>query len=199
MMGKKYVSDESYKKGQRLLKKIRIILLIVASILIVGGITLIVLGKTKRGSISAGDYEWVENYGNANAMIFAGIVMTIFSLVCFVYCIYVTVIMHKREIIAFNASATVPVAKEVISEVAPVVGDAIGEIVKGTRKGINDGKTEAQGKKDVVCPKCSYKNDKTDKFCGGCGEKLDQKKHCSCGTEIKFEDKFCSKCGTKAE
>lgn len=43
-----------------------------------------------------------------------------------------------REIDAFYAQQQIPVAKEEIEEMAPTVGNAVGEIAKGIKKGLKD-------------------------------------------------------------
>ncbi len=44
----------------------------------------------------------------------------------------------RREITAFTAQQVMPVAKEGIDEMAPTIGNAVGEIAKGIKKGLND-------------------------------------------------------------
>ena len=44
----------------------------------------------------------------------------------------------RREIAAFTTQQVMPVAKEGIDEMAPTVGNAVGEIAKGIKKGLND-------------------------------------------------------------
>lgn len=43
-----------------------------------------------------------------------------------------------RNVLAFKAQQIMPVAKESIEEMAPTVGNAAGEIVKGIKKGLNN-------------------------------------------------------------
>lgn len=43
-----------------------------------------------------------------------------------------------RSVLAFKAQQIMPVAKESIEEMAPTVGNAAGEIVKGIKKGLNN-------------------------------------------------------------
>ena len=44
----------------------------------------------------------------------------------------------SREITAFYAQQQIPVAKEIIDEMAPTVGNSVGEIAKGIKKGLKD-------------------------------------------------------------
>ena len=193
-MDGKYVSDETYKKGQKTIKKIRTILLIVGLLLLAGGVTLIVLGIVNTDSYGAPTFGFIA----------PGAFMVFFGVVGLIYTIILTLVGHQREIISYQASATMPVAGEIGEKVidfadrnSEKVGNTIGNVVGGVKKGWRDG---AATEKNVVCPKCQYKNDPTDKFCGGCGEKLEQKKHCTnCGAELKETDKFCAACGTKVE
>ena len=48
----------------------------------------------------------------------------------------------RREIAAFTAQQVMPVAKEGIDEMAPTIGNAVGEIAKGIKKGLNDADKE---------------------------------------------------------
>lgn len=48
------------------------------------------------------------------------------------------VFSKRREITAFTAQQVMPVAKEGIDEMAPTVGNAVGEIAKGIKKGLKD-------------------------------------------------------------
>lgn len=44
----------------------------------------------------------------------------------------------RRQVLAFSAQQVMPVGKEVIDEMAPTVGNAVGEIAKGIKKGLKD-------------------------------------------------------------
>lgn len=46
--------------------------------------------------------------------------------------------LKSREIAAFTTQQVMPVAKEGIDEMAPTIGNAVGEIAKGIKKGLND-------------------------------------------------------------
>lgn len=48
----------------------------------------------------------------------------------------------RREIAAFTTQQVMPVAKEGIDEMAPTIGNAVGEIAKGIKKGLNDADKE---------------------------------------------------------
>lgn len=197
-MEEKYVSDEAYKKGQKVIKKIRTALLIIGLILLVGGITFIVLGATSTDS---------DGFGPNFAFLAPGLFMTVFSFPMLLYSLFATIAAHQREILAYQASATLPVAGEVGGKVIDFadknsgkVGNALGNVFGGVVREVKKGWTGDKAEKTIVCPKCQYKNDPTDKFCGGCGEKLEQKRHCTnCGAELKAADNFCSACGTKVE
>lgn len=194
-MEEKLVSDEAYKKGQKLIKKIRMILLIVGLVLLVGGATLMIIGSTETNGYVSSEF------------VIPGSIMVFFAVVALLNALGMTFVAHQREILAYQASATLPVAGEVgekvidftdknSSKIGSTVGNVVGGVVREAKKGLNENKAA----KPVVCPKCQYKNDATDKFCGGCGEKLEQTNHCTnCGAEVKATDKFCSSCGTKVK
>lgn len=48
----------------------------------------------------------------------------------------------RREITAFTTQQVMPVAKEGIDEMTPTIGNAVGEIAKGIKKGLNDADKE---------------------------------------------------------
>lgn len=48
------------------------------------------------------------------------------------------ILSKRREIAAFTTQQVMPVAKEGIDEMAPTIGNAVGEIAKGVKKGLND-------------------------------------------------------------
>jgi len=47
-------------------------------------------------------------------------------------------IAKRRHILAFTAQQAIPVVKEGIDEMAPTVGNAVGEIAKEIKKGLSD-------------------------------------------------------------
>ena len=57
--------------------------------------------------------------------------------------LFVYIFAKRREILAFGAQTVVPVAKEVVEDVAPTVGNAVGTIGKELAKGIKEGINEA--------------------------------------------------------
>ena len=63
-----------------------------------------------------------------------GLIIFIGSLISF----YVYIFTKRREIAAFTIQQTMPVTKEGIDEMAPTIGKAAGEIVKGIKKGLDD-------------------------------------------------------------
>ena len=52
-------------------------------------------------------------------------------------------VAHNREIKAFAAQSTIPVAKEVVDDVTPTVSKAVGSVAKEVSKGIKEGIEEA--------------------------------------------------------
>lgn len=85
-------------------------------------------------------------------------------------------------------------------------GMAIGSILKDGLTQTNkkdesaDNKLATNEQNTKACSKCGEMNNKTDKFCFNCGEKLPIKtdKFCNnCGTKVSPTDKFCGECGTK--
>ena len=58
------------------------------------------------------------------------------------YSVFFLFIAKRREIMAFTAQQTVPVAKEVADEVAPTAGNFAKEVAKGIKKGIDEADSE---------------------------------------------------------
>ena len=54
----------------------------------------------------------------------------------------IMIMAHRREITAFTTQQVMPVAKEGINEMAPTIGNAVGEIAKGIKKGLNEADKE---------------------------------------------------------
>jgi len=50
----------------------------------------------------------------------------------------VILVAYRRNILAYGVQSVIPVGKEVIDEMAPTIGNAVGEIAKGIKKGLKD-------------------------------------------------------------
>ena len=63
------------------------------------------------------------------------------AFICITTCMisgFIFMVAKRRHILAFQTQQVMPVAKEGIDEMAPTIGNAVGEITKGIKKGLND-------------------------------------------------------------
>lgn len=86
------------------------------------------------------------------------------------------------------------------------VGMAIGSMLKNgltsetPQKQTPPPSSAVDAENTKACPKCGEMNNKSDKFCFNCGEKLPTKTEnfcAQCGSKVKQSDKFCGECGNK--
>lgn len=185
----KYVNEETHKKMKKIFNRIGIALIVLGSVMIVGGIALVVIGIKKMTSP-----DFFESGAFGGGYVPGGSFLIFFALAFISSGIVIVVRAHTRELASFAVSSVAPVAKDTIGyasqEILPEVGTAIGNVAKS----FNKSKTES-----VTCKKCGKLNKKTSKFCQNCGASLEQK-HCTvCGSEIEDDAIFCTSCGTKIE
>ena len=120
----KYLNEEKYQKTKKTLITIGCISIIIA-------ITLLVLAITKK-TPEMGQDGWFEAE-TTRSLMFMG---------AFVFGLMVPMVTFipafQRDINAFNAQSTVPVAKEAANEMAPTAGNLAKEVTKGIKEGLND-------------------------------------------------------------
>ena len=95
--------------------------------------------RVELGNLDSEEVELENQDGFAFVHYGLGGMCIFFGLVIF-FAIFMTA--KRREIIAFGAQQVMPVAKEGIDEMAPTIGNAVGEIAKGIKKGLNDADKE---------------------------------------------------------
>jgi len=197
-----YVNEQSHKKGKKVCKTIGIVSLSLMIVMIVVGIILIV-SSSKYGNLNMGDAGWFDDETKHDGLMFGGIACISFGFVLFGgLSVSMFVTAHQRDLLAFQASTVLPVAGEVVEQSAPVVGNALGTIVKSVKDAIVEPKTVANEKPVTkkVCAECGMENTARSKYCKNCGKELAQKRYCkNCGDEITTGENFCEKCGTKVE
>lgn len=147
-MEKKYLNEEKYQKNAKTLKIIGRIVLAIGIIAMIAGIVFIILGFSGfGGSIVSGIDGKTGQITNSSMMkdVFGGMglfalggLLNVFGLGITGFGAVILVIAHKREIMAFTAQQTIPVAKEVAEDVAPTVGNVAKEITKGVKEGMKD-------------------------------------------------------------
>lgn len=75
-----------------------------------------------------------DSFGSIPFFMFGGfIIMATFIISGFIF-----ILGKRREIVAFTTQQVMPVAKEGIDEIAPTIGNAVGEVAKGIKKGLSD-------------------------------------------------------------
>ena len=82
--------------------------------------------------------------------------------VIFTCCIisgFVYMIAKRREILAFTAQQTIPVAKEGIEKMSESVSKVGGDMAREISKGIEEGKAQARVPHVVKCPHCGADNE----------------------------------------
>lgn len=146
MENNKYLNEEQYRKNAKKLKKVGKILLIIGILMLVLEAIFLVLGFTRFGktaisvtSETESSPEQIVRGGLGGFGLFAlGGILGTFGFFVTAIGGYIMIIAHRREITAFTTQQVIPVAKEGISEIAPTIGNAAGEIAKGIKEGINE-------------------------------------------------------------
>ena len=167
-----YLSEERYQKNNAKVKNVGKILLIIGIITIVISFILLVVGFIGAGNSAMNGFNSISNemsnnfnsFGNINDGISANVSevqntasgifgnIGMFAIGGFMLTIgfgltiaggIVMFIAHRREITAYTTQQVMPIAKEGIEKMTPTVGNAVKEIAKGIKEGMN----EADGKK----------------------------------------------------
>ncbi|MBR3863383.1 MAG: zinc ribbon domain-containing protein [Clostridia bacterium] len=148
-------------------KYTRIILRCVGLALLLGGITLTVIGYANFGNFD----------NNLFGLIFLG-------LPCFAFGLGLTVFSFSQSIARFVKNEHAPILNELSEDINP----AIKNYARAVREGMEGGDT-------VLC-ECGTPNQTTDKFCSECGKAL-QAACPKCGAQLATTHKFCPTCGEK--
>ena len=123
-MEKEYLSEEKYNKTKKILKTVGFISLSIGVILFVMSLLIRVPEMGQDG--------WFELESKKNHLRFLSF---IFGLMLPMPMFFIA---YGREIIAFQAQQTIPVAKEGIEKMAPTAGVVVKEITKGIKEGLNE-------------------------------------------------------------
>lgn len=145
MQNEKYLSEENYQKSNKKVKIIGNILIIVGLILLVGGFILTISGFLGFGNQITNGMEVGQEGINPSGIFssFGGFAIGGFMMVPGLFLTAVGfmvrfLIGNRREITAYTTQQVMPVAKEGIEEIAPTIGNAVGEIAKGIKKGLSE-------------------------------------------------------------
>ena len=119
-----YLNEKKYQKIKKGLITIGIISIVIA-------IVLLVLALTKKVPDMKED-SWFE-LETARMFLFMG---------AFIFGLMIPMIVFPiafaRDINAFNAQSTIPVAKEAVNEMAPTAGNVAKEVSKGIKEGLDE-------------------------------------------------------------
>ena len=154
-------------------RQVKLLLRTIGIILLVGGLTLTVIG--------------FMNFGNFENNLF---MLVMLGIPCIGLGIGLTVFSFTQSISRYIKNEHAPIVNELAEDITP----AIRSFAKATKDGFT-------GNPPRVCAKCGNQLDTDDAFCSNCGQDITvQNKFCSkCGAGIETDDKFCSKCGAPLE
>ena len=150
-------------------KRTKMILRAVGLVLLVGGITLTIIG--------------FMHFGDFDSNLF---MLIMIGLPCLIIGIGLTVFSFLQEISRYTKNEQVPIINEHAQDISPAIQTYAASVKEGFT-----------GDPKTVC-ECGASNDSTAKFCSNCGKAL-QKACVSCGKQLTMQDKFCPECGTKIE
>lgn len=144
-MKKEYLSEEKYLQSNARVKKIGRILIIVGLCIEVLSVILIVCGFLGFGN------QVVSGIENGHDDVSVGGIFGGFGLFAIggflgvpglpllvIGFVLRFLIGNRREIVAYTAQQTMPLAQEGIEKMAPTIGGAAKEIAKGIKEGINE-------------------------------------------------------------
>ncbi len=97
---------------------------------------------------------------------------------------------QSGRITRYQAGEQMPVLKDSLRDVTPVIGESVRAVVGAMR----DGATTAPAGK--VRHSCGAYNDPTDQFCKGCGQPLGQIACPKCSEKNDPDARFCNSCGS---
>ena len=148
-MKKEYLSEEKYEKIKKVLIKIGLISIIIAVVLLITSFVIKVPELGEEG--------WSDAQTTVGIMRFGAFVFGVFLP------FPIFGVAFGREITAFNAQQSMPIAQEGIEKMAPSMGTAAKEIAKGIKDGLSDDNT-------IYCKHCGSLIDNDSRFCKSCGK-----------------------------
>ena len=205
----KYVNEETHQRGKKFFMTLGYVFLALAIVGFAVGIPLVVKGFALENT-SMDDPNWFALSSKGSSLIFGGFALCgVFGLMCGGASHSMFITAHRRELMAFGVSSTLPVVgdgvKIVSKDIAPDVGEAVKQIAKPVVESISepiaDAISTAKGTKTPsVCPNCKAEVKKTAKFCPDCGQALKKEIVCKkCGAKLDKKTKFCPECGESQE
>ena len=202
-----FINEKRHQKGKKFFITLGIIFIVVAVIGIACGVPLLIKG-IKLQQVSMEDPDWFDKSSQGAGYLFGGVALiAVLGLAPFGTAIGMFATAYHRDIVAYGASATMPIvgdiAKYTANEIAPSFGKVATNVVKPVVSSVSDpiadsvakAKTKSVGK---VCPDCQTENARNAKFCKNCGKSF--MKTCpNCGKSLSSQAKFCDDCGTKMQ
>lgn len=148
-MYNKYLNEEKYQENKNKVKKVSKILLILGIIILLLGIVFLAMGflgfsnifdigqkSAEVGNID--DSQISKGMFESFGLISLGMITTSIGVSLLMGSGIAMFVAHSRDINAFNAQSSIPVAKEVVNEMAPSVGTVAKEVTKGIKEGLDD-------------------------------------------------------------
>jgi hypothetical protein len=129
-MNNQYLNEEKFQQTNKKVKKVGTIIMIGALALIVIGIIIMIVAANKSLP-PMGDSNWFDASREKSHQKFLGESFIMFGIfIEFVGCMIRFGIGNRREIMAYQMQSMMPVAAEGMKEMAPVVGETAGTVMK---------------------------------------------------------------------
>ena len=176
MDNKEYLNEEQYKKSNKKVKTIGLIVMIIGLCLIFMGISFLAdasqmevpqMGAENRYEIKSAK---IGKQATGSAMIIPGFGITLIG------CMLRFIVGNRRNIMAYQMQQVMPIAQEgmekmtptlknITNEMAPSYGTVAKEIAKGIKAGMAD-------EEFVYCKHCGAQIDSDSSFCKVCGKQV---------------------------
>ena len=129
-MNNQYLNEEKYQEINKKVKRIGKFIMIGALVLIVVGIIILIMASNKSMP-SMNDSSWFEASREQRHQKSLGMNLMMFGIfVEAIGCMVRFGVGNRREIMAYQTQQMMPIAKEGIKEMAPVVGQAANTMMK---------------------------------------------------------------------
>ncbi len=149
MEDNKYLNEQKYQEGNKKIKKIGKILLIIGIIILIGSFIMMIVYFSRFGNTivsgirSNGDVnntQMAKSIFGSLGLFVLGIFMNMIGFGLTVGGGILLFISHRREITAYTTQQVMPVAKEGLNEISPEIGNVAKEVTKGIKEGLKDEK-----------------------------------------------------------
>ena len=117
-----------------------------------------------------------------------GLVLTAVGGFLFVSGLQALALGNLGRIARYQAGETLPVAKDLFAETAPMAGDLARNLTRAVREGWKEGEAK-------IRHSCGTWNEEADRYCKGCGAAISERSCKSCQTPNDPDARFCDHCG----